>query len=95
MPDSYEQFLDLKDDLSEVELQTFKRLFLTNDGQFVLGRILEKCKFMEQCENERDMALNNFAKELLATIYWDDRKKGINIHYIIDFVRKKFLRRKE
>ena len=93
MPDEYSKFLNLDSDMADVELAVFKRLFLSEDGQFVLGKILEKCKFMEQCENERDMALNNFAKELMATIYWDKKNRGVNIHRIIEFVRKKLKRR--
>ena len=92
--DSYDKFIGLENDMSEFELTIFKRLFLTDDGQFVLGKILEQCKFMEQCDNERDMALNNFAKDLLATIYWDRDKKGVNIHRIIEFFKKKLKRSK-
>uniref|UniRef100_A0A6M3KCX3 Uncharacterized protein n=1 Tax=viral metagenome TaxID=1070528 RepID=A0A6M3KCX3_9ZZZZ len=94
MPDNYDKFLGIGDGMSDVELGIFKRVFLGDDGQYVLGRILEKCKFMEPCDNERDMALNNFAKELLATIYWDRDKKGVNIHRIMSFVRETLRRRK-
>lgn len=41
-------------------------------GERVLGWILDTCKLMEPCETERDMALNNFAKELLKLIYGRD-----------------------
>ena len=94
MPDNYDKFIDVGGDMSEIELGIFKRVFLNDDGQYVLGKILEKCKFMEQCDNERDMALNNFAKELLATIYWDRDRSGVNIHRIIAYVRTKLRRRK-
>lgn len=93
MPDSYDKFLGL-DTIPDVEVVIFKRLFLSEDGQYVLGRILERCKFMDPCENERDMALNNFAKELMATIYWDRAKKGVNIHRIIAYIRHKLKRTK-
>ena len=89
MSDGYDKFIDLGNDMSEVEISAFKRVFLDEDGQFVLGRILEKCKFMEPCDNERDMALNNFAKELMATIYWDRDKKNVNIHRIIAYIKSK------
>lgn len=95
MADFYDKFAGLTDDMSSNELNVFKRLFMTDDGQFVLGKILEQCKFMEQCDNERDMALNNFAKDLMATIYWDGDKKCLNIHRIIMFIRDKFRRRKQ
>lgn len=94
MPDSYEKFLDLENNISDDAINAFKRVFLSADGQFVLGKILEKCKFMEPCENKSDMALNNFAKELMATIYWDQKKKGLNIHRIIRFVREKLRSKK-
>lgn len=94
MPDVLDSFAG-PNDMNDVELAVFKRLFLSDDGQYVLGRILEKCKFMEPCENERDMALNNFAKELLATIYWDRDKGGLNIHRIINFVKKKLLKERK
>jgi len=92
MPDSYEKFIGLENDMTSVELAVFKRVFLSDDGQYVLGKILERCKFMEQCDNEREMALNNFAKELMATIYWDRDKKGVNIHRIIAFFKSKLKR---
>ena len=92
--DFYDKFLGFEGDISEFELAVFKRLFKSDDGQYVLGRILEKCKFMEPCDNERDMALNNFAKELLATIYWDRDKKGVNIHRIIEYFKNKLKRSK-
>ena len=94
MQDSYDQFIGLTTDMTGTDLAVFKRVFLSDDGQFVLGRILETCKFMEPCDNERDMALNNFAKELMETIYWDNDKKGVNIHQIIDYVRNKLKRSK-
>jgi len=87
MPDSYDKFIG--NNLSSVEIDIYKRLFLSDDGQYVLGKILERCKFMDPCDNERDMALNNFAKDLMATIYWDKKKQGVNIHRIIAFVRDK------
>lgn len=90
MPDIYDQFAGLNNDLGEVELAIFKRVFLSDDGQYVLGRILETCKFMEPCKNEQDMALNNFAKELMATIYWDRNTKCLNIHRVIAFIKKRW-----
>ena len=92
--DIYDKFAGSDDDTSEFELTVFKRLFQTDDGQYVLGKILEKCKFMEPCKNEQDMALNNFAKELLATIYWDRDKEGVNVHRIMDFIKNKLKRSK-
>ena len=94
MKDSYDNFIGIGSDMPDAELVVFKRVFLTDDGQYVLGRILEKCKFMEPCDNEREMALNNFAKELLATVYWDRNKKGLNIHRIIRFFESKLKRSK-
>lgn len=94
MPDSYDKFAPSNEEYAKWEVDTtvFKRLFNTEDGQYVLGKILEYCKFMDQCDNERDMALNNFAKVLIGRIFWDRDKKDINIHRIIRFVRKKLKR---
>jgi len=88
--DSYDKFAGMID--SDVGLDIFKRHFLSDDGQYVLGKILERCKFMDPCENERDMALNNFAKELVATIYWNRQQKKLNIHRVIQYVRNKLCR---
>ena len=94
MPDSYDRFAGVVSDGSEVEIAAFKRVFLSDDGQFVLQRILEKCKFMEPCENERDMALNNFAKDLIGIVYWDDRRKAVKMYEVLNFIRNKLKRRK-
>jgi len=94
MPDYLDNFVSPGDGMKDAELAVFKRVFLSDDGQYVLGKILERCKFMEPCDNERDMALNNFAKDLMSTIYWDRNKNGLNIHRIIAFIRNKFRRSK-
>ena len=65
----------------------FKAVFLTNDGQYVLGVMLTKLKFLEHCETERDMALNNFAKDLLGTIYWNEQAKKADTGKIMDFIK--------
>lgn len=90
MPDNYlDAFAGLTNDMSEDELAVFKRVFLSEDGQFVLQRIMEKCKFMEPCENERDMALNNFAKDLIATVYWDRNTQRTQMYRIIEFIKRR------
>ena len=89
MPHDYlDTFAGLHKDLPADDIDRFKRLFLSADGQFVLGKILEECKFMEPCENERDMERNNFAKVLVGIIYCDKKKHCLNIHRVIDFIRK-------
>ncbi len=90
MPDSYDKFVPTREDLRKWNVDTivFKRLFLTEDGQYVLGKILERCKFMEPCDKE-EVALNNFAKELITRVYWDRDKESVNIHRIMNFVRNK------
>ncbi len=94
MQDNYlDAFAGLSTDMTWDELAVFKRVFLSEDGQFVLQRILEKCKFMEPCENERDMERRNVATELLATIYWDHNTKRIQMYRIIEYI-KKIARRK-
>lgn len=96
MQDGLENFVETVD-LNTIEESSvkFKHLFMGSElGLDVLSEILERCKFMEPCDNERDMALNNFAKELLTTIFWDTEKHHTNIHRIIDFVKNKLKRRK-
>lgn len=95
MPDSYlDAFAGRSADMTEDEIAVFKRVFLTDDGQFVLQRILEKCKFMESCENERDMAVNNFAKELIATVYWNPKMQKVQMYSIIEFIKTKLRKKK-
>jgi len=81
------------DEGHEVDGQAqFKAVFLTEQGQWVFARILEKLKFLEPCENERDMALNNFAKDLVATVFWNKKKQQADTRKIFGFI-KKMLRR--
>jgi hypothetical protein len=47
----------------------FRLLFLTPEGQIVLTEILDMLKFMQPAETPADVALNNFAKDLLSVIY--------------------------
>ena len=97
MPDDYlDKFVGAKRGEAEKDAERIiiKRLFMTEDGQYVLGRLLERCMFMEPCDNERDMALNNFAKTLMADVYWDRNKKGIMVYRIIGFVKGMFKRTK-
>lgn len=91
--DSYNLFSGPLGDISQDELAVFKRVFLTDDGQFVLQRILETCKFMEPCENERDMERRNVATELLATVYWDAQMQKVQMYRIVEFI-KRIARRK-
>lgn len=93
MPDSYDTFLGRDEDPLEMDSIIFKRHFLTDDGQYCLAKILHLCKFMESCENERDMERNNLAKELLWLIYYDRDKKMTNIHRIMEYVREKLCRK--
>ena len=69
-------------------VHAFKAVFLTDQGQLVLARMLEMLKFLEHCENAQDMALNNFAKDLLATIYWNEQAKEADTYRIMNFVKK-------
>jgi len=68
-------------------IHAFKAVFLTEQGQYVLARMLEKLKFLEHCDNERDMELNNFAKDLLATIYWNEEVSCADTGRIMNFLK--------
>ena len=97
MSDIYDIFAGMNTNSSEVgeDIRRFQRLFLDNeDGQYVLVKILEQCKFMEPCDNEREMALNNFAKMLMEIVFMDIPEKSANNHRILEFLKKKFKRSK-
>jgi len=97
MPDIYDIFAGMNTDSPEEveDIRRFQRLFLDNeDGQYVLVKILEQCKFMEPCDNEREMALNNFAKMLMEIVFMDIPEKSANNHRILEFLKKKFKRSK-
>jgi hypothetical protein len=72
---------------NEVEANKFRSVFLDENGQFVLYRILDRLKFLQPCKNEEDTALNNFAKELVVTIYGDQEKNEINTSGLFRLVR--------
>ena len=103
MPDSYDKFsgpenrmndMSNRPNMSDEDINRFKRVFESGDGQYVFCMILDMCKFMEQCDNERDMALNNFAKILMTTVYWDKERNLLNTHSIIEFIKMKLKIRK-
>jgi hypothetical protein len=96
MPDDfYDNFVQSFNQTVDDEVaKAYRRVFTTPDGQYLLGIILERCKFMLPCENEADMALNNFAKEVLAYVYYEEQHGGTSIHRIIEFVKKTLRRSK-
>ena len=50
-------------------LQAYRSVFSTGLGQLVFEDMLFNLKFLQPCENEQDMALSNYAKSLIATVY--------------------------
>jgi len=91
MPQDIDNILDsffvgkVKDDAS---IRAFKSVFTTDEGKVVLDTMLGRLKFLEHCNNEQDMALNNFAKDLLQTIYWSEELQQADTGRIMDYVRK-------
>jgi len=81
----------LKDDAA---IRAFKAVFTTDDGKVVLETMLNQLKFLDHCNNEQDMALNNFAKDLITTIYWQDEKKQADGRRIMDLVRSLIKKRR-
>lgn len=71
----------------------FRTVFKTEEGKLVLQTMLNKLKFLEQCKNEQDMALNNFAKDLVISVFWDTGIQDINTNRLFDFISKYMLRR--
>lgn len=49
-----------------------KRVFSGTEGELVLNWILDRCKFIDECHDEKDMVLNNFAKDLMKLIYLNE-----------------------
>ncbi|RKX92177.1 MAG: hypothetical protein DRP59_06075 [Spirochaetes bacterium] len=50
----------------------FVEVFTTPIGQRVLGKILTDLHFFSRCEGEEEVALNNYAKQLLSYFgEWD------------------------
>ena len=97
--DIYDKFLPLekrmpnRPEISDEDILIFKRVFESDDGQQVLCMICDMCKFMDQCDNEREMALNNFAKKLITIVHWDIERNSMNLHFIIEFIKNKLKKR--
>jgi hypothetical protein len=62
--------------VSEVTEQDVRKLYRqvlgAGDGRILLEDILFELKFMSECQNEGDMAMNNYAKRLLMLVFADD-----------------------
>lgn len=52
--------------------QAYRSVFAGEQGRLVLEDMLYNLKFVTECRTEQDMALSNYAKSLLATIYGVD-----------------------
>ncbi len=70
--------------------RAFKAFFLTPEGEKALEYLLLDLKFIGPCENEGDMALCNYAKDLVCMIYGDKIKR----RGLIYLVKKLFARKK-
>ena len=55
----------------------FRRVFSTQEGQIVLQQILTDLKFFDECVDEADTALNNYAKFMIFKRLRCDNKKNI------------------
>lgn len=68
----------------------YKTIFATEIGNIVLQDMLWNLKFLSPCENAADMALSNYAKSLLATIYGNDVSMTL-----LERIFRNLLRRKD
>ena len=66
----------------------FKRVFLPGDGPRALAYMLEMLGFFERSENVKDMERNNFAKELLAMVYWDAKLGREDTDKMLEFIKR-------
>jgi len=82
----------MKEDPKQHMRRLFQRLG-TREFQNLLDEMLYDLKFMGPCQSEGDMALNNYAKELLAKVYADESGKvdSGRLHGII----RRLVRRKK
>lgn len=91
MEDILKEWTDVENE-DTLTVQMFQSVFLDERGQYVLARILERLKFLEHCENEQDMALRNFATELLTIVYWDNEARKPDTGKIMRFIKRIFRR---
>lgn len=71
--------------------KVYRAAFLTAEGKEAFELLLVELKFLEACENEQDMALNNFAKYLVEMVHGDrilEENRGI-----LDFIKSVFRRK--
>ena len=64
-----------EDTLHESDEQHILRMYRTmRTGQNaeILNDMLRDLKFLDQCNSEADMALNNYAKQLVVKVFSDD-----------------------
>jgi len=97
MPKDIDKILDgffFSHVMEDTSIRAFKSVFTSAEGKLVLDAILDRTKFLKQCTNAQDMALNNFAKDLLLTIYWEPEQKQANSQRIMDFIRHFIKRRR-
>jgi len=94
MDDIYTRWLEDYEDSNKAEDEAkktaaaFRSIFKTEEGKLVLQALLNKLKFLEQCHNEQDMALNNFAKDLVITVFWDTEIKGFSTNRLFNFIKR-------
>lgn len=56
----------------EEHILTLYRQLRTGMGRELLTHMLMELKFLDKCENERDMALSNYAKTLVIRVFGED-----------------------
>ena len=85
------QMLGLEQAEDQQQAKCLKECFLRDAiGQRALEYLLLELKFLEPCETEGDMALNNTAKDILAMVYGE----RISSSGILWFI-KRMLKRKQ
>lgn len=57
--------------------ECFRRVFSTQDGRIVLHQILTDLRFYDECVDDVDRALNNFAKFMIFKRLKVDNKKKL------------------
>jgi hypothetical protein len=73
MSDIFAEFnkVDAASETEAAVRRAYKGMFSGAEGSLVFEDMLWNLKFLSPCETEGDMALNNYAKSLVALVYGD------------------------
>ena len=81
---SWHKKIQLNEEQEQFLEADFIETFSTMVGKRVLGKILTDLHFFSRCENEEDVALSNYAKQLLSYLgEWDVGSEDLIIDRLV------------